>query len=72
MQFVAVITEEKNESILIVTISLECFNDLPHMIVGSKQAIIVVSYLLTHKCGVWIIRGTRYLGAVDNLLRSLS
>ena len=61
MQFIAMITEAKNQGVLIQTIALEGGNDFAHLLVGLEQAIIVMGNFFTD------LRNVRVIGRYGNL-----
>ena len=67
VQLVTVIAKTKNQRVVVKPVTLERGDDLPDLLVGLQQAIVVVRDLLPHERDVRIIRRHRHLGAVDHL-----
>ena len=59
MQFVPMIADQENKGVFIMTIPLKSGNDLPHLIIGEKQAVVVVGNLFSHLGYVRIVRRYR-------------
>ena len=47
MQLVSMIAEKEDESVFVKAVPLECGNDLADLIIGKKQAVVVVGDLLS-------------------------
>ena len=70
VKLVTVIAKTKNQRVVVKPVALEPGDDLPDLLVGLQQTIVVVSDLLPHERDVRIIRRHRHLGAVDHLGRA--
>ena len=66
VQLVTVIAEAKNQRVIVKPFALKSANDLPNLLVGLQQAIVVVRDLLPHERDVRIIRRHWNIGGVDH------
>ncbi len=72
MKLVAVVAEHENQRVLIIAIPLERRDDLPHLLVGLEQAIVVVGNFFPHLGDIGIIGWNRDDRAIDHRLDALA